>query len=464
MLLKSNTVLALGCLLALLVAMGASAQGSATRPIPTLENGILFGHLKSGQLIGVFQQVGASGPEIMARYSSDNGATWEQPRVLFTLPKSYARWGTQELLVDANDEFHLFFMIDGTNGKAFAFGEEDRPLIGETAGMRIDIGYMRTSNHRTTWSKPRVLWIGYTGALNSVIQMENGRILLPFSYLTKRTWSNRGDGLAAFTFMGQYNCTELYSEDSGATWHVGDNLMTPVPDIVSAYGCRGVGRRPAQRPTRLDADPDATGTLLAVVLRRWRTLVRTDANRYHLLRLPAGLVRLSDGRIVLLWNDSLRYPYAYGGRQILHAAISSDDGKKLARLSRSRARSLAERAPARGWGLRYRLPVSGGGQPRPGDLRLRSGTGTTTARDPRPVHGSTRRPRPRTSRRKRKSGPPGTRGRGDRRCFGSAERQSPPDLEDRGGMAGSRRMELPPRVRPASFACVSRSTRGSRAR
>lgn len=40
---------------------------------------------------------------------------------------------------------------------------------------------------------------------------------------------------------------------------------------------------------------------------------------------PAGLVRLSDGRIVLLWNNSLRYPYAYGGRQILHAAISDDN-------------------------------------------------------------------------------------------------------------------------------------------
>jgi hypothetical protein len=325
--LKSNTVLALVCLLALLAAMGASAQAGAPRPIPTLERGILFGHLKSGKLIGVFQQEGAGGPEIMARYSSDNGATWEQPRVLFTLPKDYNRWGAQELLVDSNDEFHLFFMIDGTNGKAFAKGEEDRPLIGEMAGMRIDIGYMRTSNHQTSWSRPRVLWIGYTGALNSVIQMDTGRILLPFSYLTKRTWANRGDGLAAFTFMGQYNCTELYSEDSGATWHVGDNLMTPVPDIVSAYG--------AVEPVVVQLKDRRVWMLIRTQQGRFWQSFSLDGAHWSLPTptdiissdSPAGLVRLSDGRIVLLWNDSLRYPYAYGGRQILHAAISSDDGK-----------------------------------------------------------------------------------------------------------------------------------------
>src|SRR5262249_32447540 len=42
---------------------------------------------------------------------------------------------------------------------------------------------------------------------------------------------------------------------------------------------------------------------------------------------PAGLVRLSDGRIVVFWNGCLRFPYAYGGRHVLHAAISADEGR-----------------------------------------------------------------------------------------------------------------------------------------
>jgi hypothetical protein len=40
-----------------------------------------------------------------------------------------------------------------------------------------------------------------------------------------------------------------------------------------------------------------------------------------------GLVRLDDGRIVMLWNGCQRYPYALGGRHVLHAGISEDEGK-----------------------------------------------------------------------------------------------------------------------------------------
>jgi hypothetical protein len=42
---------------------------------------------------------------------------------------------------------------------------------------------------------------------------------------------------------------------------------------------------------------------------------------------PAGLVRLADKRLVMMWNNCQRYPYAQGARRVLHAAISDDDGK-----------------------------------------------------------------------------------------------------------------------------------------
>jgi hypothetical protein len=41
---------------------------------------------------------------------------------------------------------------------------------------------------------------------------------------------------------------------------------------------------------------------------------------------PAGLVRLNDGRLLLLVNNAERFPYAFGGRHVLHAAISEDEG------------------------------------------------------------------------------------------------------------------------------------------
>jgi hypothetical protein len=48
------------------------------------------------------------------------------------------------------------------------------------------------------------------------------------------------------------------------------------------------------------------------------TIVNSDS--------PGGLVRLDDGRLVLFWNNCQRFPYAYGGRHVLHAAVSEDDG------------------------------------------------------------------------------------------------------------------------------------------
>jgi hypothetical protein len=46
---------------------------------------------------------------------------------------------------------------------------------------------------------------------------------------------------------------------------------------------------------------------------------------------PASAVRRADGGIILLWNSNQRYDdkrsYAAGGREVLHAAISKDDGK-----------------------------------------------------------------------------------------------------------------------------------------
>ncbi len=42
---------------------------------------------------------------------------------------------------------------------------------------------------------------------------------------------------------------------------------------------------------------------------------------------PPALEKLSDGRIVMFWNNCLRFPYAYGGRHIMHAAISEDGAR-----------------------------------------------------------------------------------------------------------------------------------------
>jgi hypothetical protein len=39
------------------------------------------------------------------------------------------------------------------------------------------------------------------------------------------------------------------------------------------------------------------------------------------------LIRLKDGSLLLFSNACSRYPYAYGGRHVLHAAVSRDEGR-----------------------------------------------------------------------------------------------------------------------------------------
>jgi hypothetical protein len=100
-----------------------------------------------------------------------------------------------------------------------------------------------------------------------------------------------------------------------------------VPDIVSAYG--------AVEPVVVQLEDGRVWNLIRTQMGRFWESFSTDGAIWSEPQptnvissdSPAGLVRLSDGRIVLFWNNCLRYPYAYGGRQVLHAAISEDSGR-----------------------------------------------------------------------------------------------------------------------------------------
>jgi hypothetical protein len=322
-----------------------------------------FVRLRDGTLLGLFdgRTAHADGPSsetIKAKHSTDNGVTWSKAAPLFPVPTKPGTWSISEALVDHDDELHTFFMIVESGVQASG-GEGERPLIGELLNARIDIGYIRSSNGRTQWSEPRVLWIGYTGALNSVIQMRSGRIVLPFSYLTARNWGNRGEGLAAFTFVGQYNCTVIYSDDRGNTWHLGTDLTVPVPDIVSAYG--------AVEPVVVQLEDGRVWNLIRTQMGRFWESYSTDGEDWSEPQptsiissdSPAGLVRLSDGRIVLFWNNCLRYPYAYGGRQVLHAAVSDDSGHSWRGIREVGRDPLRNEAPPSGhdYGTAYPFPT-----------------------------------------------------------------------------------------------------------
>ena len=60
--------------------------------------------------------------------------------------------------------------------------------------------------------------------------------------------------------------------------------------------------------------------------------IKPTPTQFQAANAPGGISRLSDGHIALSWNDLSQYPAVlHSGRQYLHIAISSDEGKTWSR-------------------------------------------------------------------------------------------------------------------------------------
>lgn len=303
------------------------AAPAPPQPIAEFPEKPVLVQLTDGSLMAFFVHTEADGQVVTARLSSDLGGTWSDEVRVLALSSEAGGWTLPEVLVDRDGEIHLFFLNDANTG-VIRTGEDQRPKAGGLRARRLDIWHTRSRDTRTRWEEPKQIWEGYTGALNSVIQMRTGRILLPFSCLTDRTWSNRGEGLDAFTFRGQFDSTLVYSDDGGNTWTWPPvRLKAPTPDIVSAYG--------AVEPVVIEMRDGRVWMLIRTQQGRFYESFSPDGavwtapmpSRIVSSDSPGGIVRLTDGRLMLFWNNCLRYPYAYGGRQVLHAAVSTDDGQ-----------------------------------------------------------------------------------------------------------------------------------------
>ncbi len=263
---------------------------------------------------------------VVVQLSKDTGNTWGEQEPILYLDKSEGAWGGPEVLVGREGEVHVFLTCDLSKG----FDKNGNPKKvpkGRYGTTRADIYHTKSNPSRSVWKKPKPIWEGYTGALNSVVQMESGRILLPFSYLTDRDWRNRGEGIDAFTFRGFFDSTLVYSDDHGESWEVlSEPFKVPTPDIVSSYG--------AVEPVAVELPDGRVWMLIRTQQGRFYEAFSDEGSNWTNAKptsiissdSPAGLARLPDDRIVFIWNKSLRFPYAHGGRHVLHAAISLDGG------------------------------------------------------------------------------------------------------------------------------------------
>lgn len=272
---------------------------------------------------------------MQARYSLDDGRTWSEPEDLFDWPKEASKFYTAEVLLDRDGELNIAMVCDEA------------------------MWYNRSANHRTQWGTPKVVFRGAPGNPLSFIQLKSGRLILPFDFFPGRTWQNRGGGFADFTFLGQSSIATVYSDDSGETWQRSPiDVSVETPDL-STWG--------ASEPAVLQLRDGRVWMLIRTQRGRFyqtfsddgvhwgpakpTTLVSSDS--------PATLIRLKDGSILMFTNACLRYPYAYGARNVLHVAISKDEGRSW-RGFREVARDPLRGEPplAEGdYGLSYTFPT-----------------------------------------------------------------------------------------------------------
>ena len=281
--------------------------------------------LKDGRLIAVALPTLQGVQRAVAIYSSDNGRTWGQPSTLFSLPVNEGTFGYYDFLVDRAGDMHFFFLLDPSTGTSSK--KTHRQAL--TKEAELDIWYVRSTGAGTAWQTPKRIWEGRGGDLLSVIQLRSGRLLLPISYRTHRSWGKRGDAFDAFTYSGQFDSSALYSDDNGETWHQSPSVLrTTTPDIETIEG--------AVEPVALQLKDGRVWMLIRSQMGRFYESFSNDDGSTWSPSVPTSLissdsppalVRLSDGRIVMFLNRNLRFPYAYGGRHVLHAAISDDDGR-----------------------------------------------------------------------------------------------------------------------------------------
>lgn len=265
----------------------------------------------AGELYDIRADAGVS--RLIRGRSSDHGRTWTEPETLRELPIN----GGVVALLDRRGEVHLFVQALRTEG--------DGKRI--AVNRFIDIWQLRSSGSRHQWSEPQRIFEGYVGSVQGALQLRNGRIILPFAYWV----ADRPQGPPT----GANVTTVVYSDDDGQTWRQSAAQLTA--PCEANYNGSNYG---AIEPTVLQLKDGRvwmlmrtqTGFLYESHSKDGVEWSEARPSRFRSSTGPAFLLRLPDDRIALFWNHcelSTRVDGqgVYGGRDVLHASISDDEGR-----------------------------------------------------------------------------------------------------------------------------------------
>ncbi len=253
--------------------------------------------------------------QLVISESSDWGESWSEPKTLCDLPGE--GWGGTAALRTRDGELQVF-MVKGRK-----IGEGKRPAIDRF----IDLWQLHSSEGVTRWSEPKCLYEGWLGSISNAIQLDNGRIVMPFGMSI--------GGRVAGPPTGRHELTVVYSDDNGQTY-----TMSPARLTSPCYADYNGSNEGACEPAAVQLKDGRvlmfmrtqTGFLYESISKDGSDWPAATASRLHSSTGPPYLIRLKDDRIVLFWNNCEMPPrvdkqLVYGGRDALHAAIADPELK-----------------------------------------------------------------------------------------------------------------------------------------
>lgn len=254
--------------------------------------------------------------KLMSVSSTDNGLSWTSAQKEFDLPGQ--AYYANALVKDPEGNLHCVFHI---------FGEGENGY----RGRHLNLWYCHTQNKGKDWSKPKEIYHGYVGSIRGFVQLKNKRLLLVFAKaIPARSQKPQGNSID----YGLHDISALYSDNMGKSWQSSQNdLRIPVESSqTTRYG--GI------EPNIIELSDSKVWMLIrtnkGVFYQSFSNDSGTSWQQPEATKLissdsPAATLRLADNRIVLFLNSDQRWDnkrtYALGGREALHAAISSDEGK-----------------------------------------------------------------------------------------------------------------------------------------
>ncbi len=286
--------------------------------------------LQDGRLLTIYtlgrpsKDAALSGPEPPAyiRYSDDLGRSWSKEEIAFSFAAGRGRMFLYRqsvgpyLLLDRKGNLQLLSIRYYRNPKR---GDPTIVALSELL-------HNKSADGGRTWTEPKRIDVGHHWfpCIESMIELSDGRLLTAGNYATDNYLPERGEY--------EYRIIVIFSDDQGETWKLG-------PDDIRISIGPGRGHPGAIEPVLVELQD---GRVWMIFRSQYGVLYQTFSSdggnswepssptTFQAANAPAGILRLADGRLMLSWNDWDNYPGGRvlgAGRQYLHVAISSDDGK-----------------------------------------------------------------------------------------------------------------------------------------